>query len=91
MKRYEHVEKTTGLDLGSLNHEKAFGYTIDEELDLKEQQEFDQLRLTLMDEILVINKKLKYKADLKTIKKATMKNMIEGPPIYSLSLSSGKD
>ena len=88
MKRFEVVEKTTCMDLGSLNHEKNFGCHKDEETNLKEMEEFDQLRLQMVDEVIMINKKLKYKADFKKIKKETMKNMIEGPPISQLSLSS---
>ena len=48
---------------------------------MKGSEEFEQLRLQLIDEVIMINKKLKYKADFKKIKKETMKNMIEGPPI----------
>ena len=88
LKRFEVVEKTSGMDLGSLNHEKTFGLVLDEEHSMKELEEFEQLRLTLIDEIIMINKKLKYKADFKKIKKATMKNMIEGPPISQLLLAS---
>jgi hypothetical protein len=35
----------------------------------------------LVEEIVIINKKLKHKKDLKVIKKEAMKFMIEGPPI----------
>lgn len=35
----------------------------------------------------MISKKLKYKIDLNSIRKETMKNMIEGPSISSLSIS----
>lgn len=39
---------------------------------MKDSEEFELLRLTLINEIIMINKKLKYKADFKKIKKATM-------------------
>jgi hypothetical protein len=35
----------------------------------------------LIDEIEAVNKKLKFKLDLKKIKREVMKNMIEGPPL----------
>ena len=35
----------------------------------------------MIDEIESVNKKLKYKFDMKWIKKECMKNMIEGPPL----------
>ena len=40
MKKFEVVEKTSCMDLGSLNHEKSFGYLPDEETNMKEMEEF---------------------------------------------------
>lgn len=54
---------------------------IDEELAMKDTEEFDQLRKSLLPELDLLNKKMKYKVDLKKIKKEAMKNMIEGPSI----------
>ncbi len=45
----------------------------------------------MIDDIVIVNKRLKHKKDLKVIKKEAMKNMIEGPPINienPLSLAS---
>lgn len=54
---------------------------VDEELIMKDLEEFEQLRISLIDDIMMINKRIKHKKDMKVIKKEAMKNMIEGPPI----------
>jgi hypothetical protein len=85
-KRFEVVEKTVGMDFGSLNHHNkdSLYHTSDAELELmmKDCEEFEQLRLQHIDDVIALNKKIKHKKDMKKIKKATMKSMIEGPALH---------
>jgi hypothetical protein len=54
---------------------------------MKDHEEFEKLRIELHEDIICINKKIKYAKDLKKIRKATMQNMIEGPPVTCLQMS----
>ena len=50
---------------------------------MKDQEEFEQLRLSSCHDInTVINQRIKQARDLKKIKKEVMKNMIESPLIF---------
>jgi hypothetical protein len=50
---------------------------------MKDQEEFEQLRLQSCDEIAtVVNQRIKSSRDLKKIKKEAMKNMVESPIIF---------
>ena len=44
---------------------------------MKDNEEFEQLRLKSIDEIEYVNKKIKHSKGLKRIKKATYGNMID--------------
>lgn len=76
------MEKLALLDFEKLNSkEKSINSNIDQELILKDLEEFEQLRQEVQDEIHILNKRIKHKRDIKIIKREAMKNMIEGPPI----------
>ena len=50
---------------------------------MKDQEEFEQLRLQSCDEIAtVVNQRIKSSRDLKKIKKEALKNMVESPIIF---------
>ncbi len=50
---------------------------------MKDQDEFEQLRLQSCDEIAtVVNQRIKNSRDLKKIKKEALKNMVESPIIF---------
>ena len=87
LRRFEVIEKTGALDFDYLNHNKTYGSFIDQETDQKDQEEFEQLRQELIGDVLMLNKKIKHKFDMKKIKKEVMKNMVEGPPILSSMIS----
>jgi hypothetical protein len=74
------------MDLDSLSSPKPQFPMIDEELAMKDLEDFDSLRKDLVSEVSMISKKLKHKIDIKKIKKEAMKSMIEGPSIAELGL-----
>lgn len=83
-KRYEVVEKTTVMDFDQLNgHKEKLFHNSEAEMELmmKDNEEFEQLRMQHIDDVIGLNKKIKHKNDMKKIKKEAMKNMIEGPPL----------
>lgn len=45
---------------------------------MKDNEEYEQLRIESIPQIMKINKKIKFKKDLKRIKREAMKNMIDG-------------
>ena len=88
-KRYEVVEKTLCMDFGQLNHHKekeSFPNETEMEMVMKDNEEFEQLRIANIEEIISINKKIKYKKNIKKIKKEAIKNMIDGPAIAMYNL-----
>lgn len=82
LKRFEILEKTATMDFDQLHlQEKILMSSIDQELMLKDLEEFELLRSLLNDEILSINKRLSYKKSLKKIKREAYKHMVEGPAV----------
>eukprot|EP00347_Sterkiella_histriomuscorum_P001022 403373639 len=77
-RRYEVVEKTAVMDFDQLSkNDKIMSQSVDQELMLKDLEDFEQLRVSMIEDIEVVNKRLSYKKNLKIIKKAAMKFMIE--------------
>ena len=58
------------------HHENPMSPLFGDDSILKDFEEFEKLRIDLIDEIEIINKRLKHAKDMRKIKKATLKNMI---------------
>ena len=89
-KRYEVVEKTLAMNFDQLNHsEKLPSSYVDQETLMKDNEEFEKLRIDFQEDIIQINKKIKQIKDIKFIKKAA-KNMFETSNVSGFSSYSGE-
>ena len=71
------------MDLGQFNHETNLYYSEgdEDEVLIKDNQEFEETRKLYLSQIEDISKMLKHQRNMKKIKKECMKNMVAGPSL----------
>jgi hypothetical protein len=75
------------MELGKTTHKNPLVQLLSQAQILKDSEDYDKLRCSLIQELDKINKKIAYKKNLRKIKKEVMKDMIAGPSMYQMILT----